>query len=65
MRNSGARKSALISTSHIARQDLTIRVQTRRVTGDSFCRVHHTLRVALAMAANLEREIWGLDRLVA
>jgi IS1 family transposase len=84
---SGDPKPALISTSHIERQNLTIRMQMRRFTrltnGYSkkienlkaalalyfawynFCRVHHTLRVTPAMAANLEREIWGLDRLVA
>ena len=31
----------------------------------NFCRVHSTLRITPAMAANLSREIWPLERLIA
>jgi IS1 family transposase len=76
-----------ISTSHVERQNLTVRMQLRRFTRltnafskklenlkaacavhfawYNFCRIHSTLRVTPAMAANLSQEVWPIDRLVA
>jgi len=78
---------SLISTSHIERQNLTMRMQLRRFTrltnGFSkkldnlkaslslyfawynFCRVHSTLRVTPAMAANVSDRVWDLTELVS
>lgn len=76
-----------ISTSHIERQNLTIRMQLRRFTRltnafskklenlqaacavhfawYNFYRIHSTLRVTPAMAANLSQEVWSIESLVA
>jgi IS1 family transposase len=76
-----------ICTSHIERQNLTMRMQMRRFTRltnafskklenleaavalhfahYNFCRVHSSLRVTPAMAAEVTGEIWELDRLLA
>jgi IS1 family transposase len=83
----GNPKLAKISTSHIERQNLTIRMQLRRFTRltnafskklanmkaalslhfawYNFCRVHTSLRVTPAMAANITERIWDLDELIA
>ncbi len=77
---------ALISTSHIERQNLTMRMQLRRFTRltnafskklenlkaacalhfahYNFCRVHSSLRVTPAMAADIASEVWPLDALL-
>lgn len=82
----GNPKPWLISTSHIERQNLTIRMQLRRFTRltnafskklenlkaacalhfawYNFCRIHQTLRVTPAMAANIAEEVWPIDRLI-
>jgi hypothetical protein len=83
----GNPKASLISTSHIERQNLTMRMQLRRFTRltnafskkllhlkaacalhfawYNFCRVHQSLRVTPAMAANITERIWELDELIA
>lgn len=83
----GNPKMRLISTSHIERQNLTIRMQLRRFTRltnafskkvenlkaalalhfawYNFCRIHSSLRITPAMAANLCSEVWNLDRLLS
>ena len=69
-----------ICTSHVERQNLTMRMQIRRFTrltnGFSwaavclwfayynFCRVHQTLRVTPAMEAGLTNRIWKVADLL-
>jgi len=82
----GNPKSQKISTSHVERQNLTVRMQVRRFTRltnafskklenmkaalalhfawYNFCRVHSSLRVTPAMAANISDCVWGLEQLV-
>ncbi|MGB8473968.1 MAG: IS1 family transposase [Candidatus Acidiferrum sp.] len=76
----------LISTSHIERQNLTMRMQLRRFTRltnafskklvnlkaalalhfahYNFCRIHSTLRVTPAMAADVTSYVWSLNELL-
>ncbi len=76
-----------ISTSHVERQNLTMRMQIRRLTRltnafsknweglrsavalhfayYNFCRVHRTLRITPAMAAELADRVWDLRDLLA
>lgn len=83
---SGRPKAALISTSHIERQNLTIRMQMRRFTRltnafskklenlkaamaiyfawYNYCRIHQSLRVTPAMAANIEKRVWEIGELL-
>jgi IS1 family transposase len=83
----GDPQPAFISTSHIERQNLTMRMQLRRFTRltnafskklenlkaalslhfahYNFCRVHQTLRVTPAMAANVSDRVWDLAELVS
>lgn len=83
---SGNPKAALISTSHIERQNLTIRMQMRRFTRltnafskklenlkaamapyfawYNYCRIHQSLRVTPAMAANIEKRVWEIGELL-
>lgn len=82
----GSPKAHLISTSHIERQNLTIRMQMRRFTRltnafskklenlkaamalyfawYNYCRIHQTLRVTPAMAANIEKRVWEIGELL-
>jgi IS1 family transposase len=83
----GRPRAVAICTSHVERQNLTMRMQMRRFTrltnGFSkklanlkahvalhfahynFVRVHQTLRVTPAMAANLTDRLWTLEELLA
>jgi IS1 family transposase len=83
---SGKPKPTLISTSHIERQNLTIRMQMRRFTRltnafskklenlkaamalyfawYNYCRIHQSLRVTPAMAANIEKRVWEIGELL-
>jgi IS1 family transposase len=76
-----------VSTSHVERQNLTMRMQMRRFTRltnafskkldnlksaialhfawYNFVRVHQTLRMTPAMAANLTDRLWTLDELLS
>lgn len=82
----GSPRAMAVSTSHVERQNLTMRMQMRRFTrltnGFSkklenlkasialhfawynFCRIHSTLRVTPAVAANLTDHVWTLDELL-
>jgi IS1 family transposase len=75
-----------VTTSHVERQNLTMRMGMRRFTRltnafskklenhcaavalhvahYNFVRVHRSLRVTPAMAANVERSVWSMDELV-
>jgi transposase-like protein/IS1 family transposase len=69
-----------VCTSHVERQNLTIRMSMRRLTRltnafskkwenhfahYNFCRVHKTLRVTPAMEAGITNHIWKLSELLA
>jgi IS1 family transposase len=82
----GSPDQAHISTSHIERQNLTMRMNMRRFTGltnafskklenlqaavalhfahYNLVRLHKTLRVTPAMAANVTNRVWSLEELV-
>jgi hypothetical protein len=76
-----------VSTSHVERQNLTMRMSLRRFSRLSnafskkidnhvaalalyfvfynFCRIHKSLRVSPAMAANVSDRLWTLEDVVA
>ncbi len=82
----GNPRAMVVSTSHVERQNLTMRMQMRRFTRltnayskkldnlkaaialhfawYNFVRVHQTLRVTPAMAANLTDHVWSLSDLL-
>ncbi len=76
-----------VSTSHVERMNLSIRMQNRRFTRltnafskkldnhihalalyfafYNFCRIHKSLRVTPAMAANITDRLWSLEDIIA
>jgi IS1 family transposase len=87
VRREGNPDIAHVSTSHVERMNLSIRMQNRRFTRltnafskkldnhihalalyfafYNFCRIHKTLRVTPAMAAEITDRLWSLDDIVA
>lgn len=78
----GSPREDWLTTSHVERQNLTMRMSMRRTNGFSkkvemlhhalslhcmhynFCRLHQTLRVTPAMAADVTRKLWEMRDIV-
>jgi hypothetical protein len=56
---------AIVSTSYLERNNLTMRMGMRRFTRltNAFCRIHKTLRVTPAMEAGISNHVWSLEEL--